>query len=339
METRRLTALDGWRAFSILLVLAAHMLPLGRKSWSLNATAALAGMALFFTLSGFLITSALLKHPVVPSFLVRRFCRIVPLAFLATFLYLGLQRVGAAYYPPHLFFYVNYDTLRLTHFTGHFWSLCVEVHFYLFVALSVLLMGRRGLRILPVLAFAVTANRIRLGVPYSINTHLRCDEILAGAILAFLWFDHERGIRAAVARVLGGIPTWCWILIFALACHERSGLLQYLRPYFAMSIVGSSLFGAAREHRILGSRILRYIAEISYAIYVVHPMSMMGWLGSGDTLQRYLKRPICFLLTWAMAHCSTFYFEHPILARGKKLARHLDNAKLAAREQKLEPVT
>ena len=58
-----LAVLDGWRGISILLVLASHLLPLGPKGWQLNATAGPMGMALFFTLSGFLITRFLLDAP------------------------------------------------------------------------------------------------------------------------------------------------------------------------------------------------------------------------------------------------------------------------------------
>ena len=51
----RIPALDGLRAASILLVLAAHLLPLGPAVLQLNSTAGLSGMAIFFSLSGFLI--------------------------------------------------------------------------------------------------------------------------------------------------------------------------------------------------------------------------------------------------------------------------------------------
>src|SRR4051794_4111276 len=75
----RLPVLDGWRAISILLVLACHLLPLGH--FGLNDTAGAAGMALFFTLSGFLIVSFLRNGMAVGDFLVRRIARIVPLAW------------------------------------------------------------------------------------------------------------------------------------------------------------------------------------------------------------------------------------------------------------------
>src|SRR5689334_16088961 len=75
-----LPVLDGWRGISILCVLATHMLPLGPYGWG-NAFVGIAGMSLFFTLSGFLITSTLLEKDDVRSFFIRRACRILPLAF------------------------------------------------------------------------------------------------------------------------------------------------------------------------------------------------------------------------------------------------------------------
>ncbi|RZA12642.1 MAG: acyltransferase, partial [Proteobacteria bacterium] len=58
----RLEILDGWRGLSILFVMASHMLPLGPKVWELNVAAGSIGMSLFFTLSGFLITSTLQRN-------------------------------------------------------------------------------------------------------------------------------------------------------------------------------------------------------------------------------------------------------------------------------------
>jgi len=48
--------------------------------------------------------------------------------------FLLILRKGPAFYPPHLLYYLNYDHAHLTEFTGHFWSLCVEVQFYLLTA-------------------------------------------------------------------------------------------------------------------------------------------------------------------------------------------------------------
>ena len=72
---KRLPALDGLRAISILFVLSAHMLPLGPKAFHLNKSAGAMGMALFFALSGILVTSNLLTGQTVYDFFIRRLTR------------------------------------------------------------------------------------------------------------------------------------------------------------------------------------------------------------------------------------------------------------------------
>jgi peptidoglycan/LPS O-acetylase OafA/YrhL len=57
---------------------------------------------------------------------------------------------------------------------------------------------------------------------------------------------------------------------------------------------------------------MTYIAEISYALYIIHGVLSHTWLGAGDKLEKYLKRPLLFGLKFALAHVSTPYFEQPI---------------------------
>ena len=105
--TNRLPQLDGWRGISILLVLAGHLLPIGPKRFELNAAVAAAGMAIFFTLSGFLITRFLLQRPAVLDFLSRRIFRIVPLACSVMVVSLLISEASAEKYPPHLLYYAK----------------------------------------------------------------------------------------------------------------------------------------------------------------------------------------------------------------------------------------
>src|SRR5579864_2417844 len=79
----RIPILDGWRAVSILAVLGAHLLPIGPKWLHLNDEAGAFGMALFFTLSGFLIVSFLDAGMPVKTFLLKRCARVVPLSWAA----------------------------------------------------------------------------------------------------------------------------------------------------------------------------------------------------------------------------------------------------------------
>ncbi|MCX5690841.1 MAG: acyltransferase [Planctomycetota bacterium] len=299
-----------------------------RPKWlQLNSTAGPAGMSLFFSLSGFLITAALVRKPAVWSFLVRRLCRIVPLAVVGAWAILLLQSAPASAYPPLLFYYYNYTAgvAGVSH-VSHFWSLCVEMHFYLIIALSVAALGSRGLLLVPALAVIVTGLRVANGVYIDIATHYRVDEILAGSILALCVFHRLSGAGNAVLWCVARMPQLLLVLAFAASCHPATGPAQYLRPYLGAALVGSTLTIDSRLSRFLGARPLRYIAEISYALYVFHPATMMGWMGSGETLLRYLKRPLSLLLTFALAHLSTYYFEKPLTNLGRRLARRLESS-------------
>lgn len=302
--------LDGIRGVSILLVLATHLLPLGPKVLQLNAMTGLMGMSLFFCLSGFLITRFLFERPDVPVFLVRRLARIYPLLALYAVLVAGLVLGRWDAVAGILLTYVNYDDGLLMHGTSHLWSICVELHFYLGIALAVALAGRRGFWIVPILAVVVLGLRISEDTTVSIRTHLRVDEILSGSLLALAWMhpDHAlaRGLRQVAVR--GALPL---LGLWLLSCHAEGGAFGYGRPWFAMGVVASLIFGAeGRVRRVSRHPVLAYVASISYALYIWHPATALGWLGTGGGFTRYLiKRPISFAASFALAHLSTRFFE------------------------------
>jgi peptidoglycan/LPS O-acetylase OafA/YrhL len=323
----RLAVLDGLRAVSILLVLGCHMLPLGPHRWGLNYAAGLMGMSIFFTLSGFLITQAPLRSPAVSSFLVRRLTRILPLAWLATLVYLAIQGKEFNYYINTLLFIINYRFQYITELTSPFWSLCVELHFYLGVALLVLLAGRRGLLALPVVGLAVTCLRVADGQRASIVTHHRVDEILAGATLALIGAGELGRLGRGADRLLRAAPLAVVFAGFFASCHEAFGLAMYLRPYCGAWLVGACLRDAGRVRAWLSSRPLRYVAEISYALYVIHPATRYGWISSGGKAVRLAKRPLALALTFALANLSTYHYESVWIALGKRLSRRWERAR------------
>ena len=325
----RFPALDGWRGVSILLVLAGHLLPLGPKTLQLNATVPALGMAIFFTLSGFLITSTLLFNPSVVEFLIRRFCRIVPLAWLYMIITLACIGASAAVFRAHLLFYGNLPPFWLNGYTAHLWSLCVEMQFYVFIGGVCLLFGRRGLWVIPVVCFLVTAHRVQTHTLISIVTTLRADEILAGGTLALVCnTEHLSWLR----RFLAWIHPLAVAPFALVACSERLGAVDYLRPYCVAALVGSTLLSRGKLPWAgwLQSKWLAYLAATSYALYVLHPMCTWGWLSSGPTKAViYFKRLPALAGVFALAHLSTFYYEHFWIGLGKKWCRKLRARKAA----------
>ncbi len=318
-----LPVLDGVRAVSIALVLAGHLLPLGPKSLALNGTVAELGMALFFCLSGFLIVSFLEAKPDVLEFSVRRIFRIVP--GLALFLVIAIAAgVGVSLRSAliDLSFTANYNYDGLVEgVTSHLWSLSVEMQFYMAIAMIVLAFGRRGLWLVLIAAPIVTALRIQAGAYVNINTHLRVDEILSGGILALFIHRQSPSFSLSLRPSLATAGIAALGVLWLLSARDSAGPIAYARPYLTAALVGALLIGPFPGLQMLLSHwVLRYVANISYALYLYHPLMSSGPLGGYGTVTTYLvKRPITVLLTWGAAHVSTYYWERPFsdFARGR----------------------
>lgn len=310
--------LDGWRAVSILFVVTGHWLPLGPHWLGLNEAAATTGMALFFCLSGFLITRVLLNNQNVPVFLIRRLFRIVPLAWLTILILVIANRSPAIDAISNFGFFANIPPDHLIPGGHHLWSLCVEVQFYIAVALAVAVFGPRGLWIAPIAALSVTVARIIALQPISIVTWHRIDEILAGATLALILYNTN--IQIYIRR----FPKFAILVVFSLLIISgipNAPVIPYLRPYLAAITIGISIFSAPDLlNRALCSKEFRYIASISFSVYVIHGVLGDSWLGSGTTIIKYLKRPLLALITVILSHYSTFWFENPMINIGKKLS-------------------
>ena len=314
--------LDGWRGLSILFVLAAHLLPLGPKVFRLNETAGPIGMALFFTLSGFLITNFLIHRPNLKNFIIRRFFRIIPLAWLYLIIAMPILGVSLEYYPDHFFFYANWPAEGATHLsfakgTSHFWSLCVEMQFYVGIAVLFFVMREKSWLVIPVLCVLITLYRVSDGAHIAINTYYRIDEILVGAVVALAYNDK---IGSWLPALFKQVNPYYMMALLLISCHPDSGFMNYFRPYFAATLVASTLYNSSpRLSSFLNLNVLVYLASISYALYVIHPLLAHTWLGSGETLEKYAKSPMLLIILFVLAHISTFYYEKYWIGLAKKL--------------------
>ncbi len=320
-SSTHLPVLDGWRGLSILMVLAAHMLPLGPKAWRMNESFGLFGMAIFFTLSGFLIVSTLLHRANVAQFLIRRCCRIVPLAWVLLAIALLLVTVSGGTVSPgkyvsHFLFFVNLIPTELTTLTAHYWSLCMEMQFYGAIALVVLLFRQRGLMLLPLFLLLTTAFCLKNQVHTSVLTYYRIGEILSGGCLALVY---AKRLGPLPLRFLVWVNPWVLLSLFVLSCYPAFDAINYLRPYLAAALVGSTIAQPNTQfHPLLRDRRLAYVATVSYALYLIHPLSMYGPMESGGTLVKYAKRPLALALSFGFAHLSTFHYEKFWIDFGKR---------------------
>ncbi|WP_345953935.1 acyltransferase [Mucilaginibacter sp. PAMB04168] len=138
LNQRYIPSLDGLRAISIILVILSHLPYPVFEKYSIG----LYGVNVFFIISGFLITTLLLKEKAVHGkvslqrFYIRRFLRILPVAYLFILVLIFLNRafnmhLAAADFLRPFFFVENFGDHSSFTPAGHYWSLSVEEQFYL----------------------------------------------------------------------------------------------------------------------------------------------------------------------------------------------------------------
>jgi len=247
-STRPINALDGIRAISILLVLVAHFLPVKFLGRSYNDSVGMLGMALFFVLSGYLISLQVGKEQSATNFLARRFARVVPAAWLCIGVVTIFAPMPTWEILKYLFFVSNMPPQTLKDPLDHFWSLCVEVQFYVFVALFMRTGVLTTSRLIATLLISVTILRIWAGVNGTSYTWFRIDDILAGASLGFLMQSHwEERLRHTFSDsrwLLAVAPLL--ILSSYIPDADSRNVLSYSRPYFSASVV-SIIFAADKS--------------------------------------------------------------------------------------------
>ncbi len=158
-----MASLDGWRALSILAVLAAHShtFTIERYSFRWLQDFGGSGVYVFFSISGLLICTRLLEEAHLlgrinlRGFYIRRILRIQPAAIAYLIAVAAVSTVGWLSQSwrcwfGSLFLYRNYQidvtsSWISTHgyLTGHFWTLAVEEHFYLLLSLVLYFVVRR----------------------------------------------------------------------------------------------------------------------------------------------------------------------------------------------------
>jgi peptidoglycan/LPS O-acetylase OafA/YrhL len=223
----RINQLDILRAIAVLLVLGSHMESPPSNANLLTTWVADMwrdygglGVDLFFVLSGYLVSGLLFREQKahgrmrVGRFLVRRGFKIYPAfyVFLVITVLLRIER-GSVFSFWELFceaaFVQNYGPS----IWSHTWSLAVEEHFYLLLALLFLALRRWAprapFRLLP-LYFCATAILVAVlryltfvNFPFTTKTHmfpthLRIDELFFGVFLSYL--HHFQPERLAVFR-------------------------------------------------------------------------------------------------------------------------------------------
>jgi peptidoglycan/LPS O-acetylase OafA/YrhL len=356
--------LDGWRAIAIIFVLFAHggmyyfsdqgPHPSARlESWTARGSG---GVDIFFAISGFLICSLLLREQTrngridLKSFYIRRAFRILPpyllyLAALSMLAGAGLIVVQMREWITCLLFVRNYVPLEtwsrdVGWYTGHFWSLAVEEHFYMIWPATLLLLRPRRASIAAAVAIAAIAvwriidQHLHL-VPVTMyenfehRTDARLDALLWGCLAAITY------ATPAGRRWLEKLANpWLWLgsilvlLVLTSNFFDRTDgrialALTLKPPLYAILVISTVVKPGWIAARFLEDARLRWIGRASYSLYIWQQLFLVVQLVPRPLpFGRWQEVPLAFICIFAAATASYYLIEQPLIRVGHRIARH-----------------
>jgi peptidoglycan/LPS O-acetylase OafA/YrhL len=342
-------SLDGFRALSVLTVIFFHSKLMVNGHFYYKIFNGPLAVEIFFIISGFLITTLLMKERVhtqsisLKKFYARRFLRIFPAAYIFLAVIIGISLVFK-YKMEKLslascFLYLtNFYQAGHTYSnwaTGHFWSLAVEEQFY-FIFPFILKKDFRTyvLLVLYILLFVpvfiIVVEKFRIldpGPLYSITLFLgEFQGIALGSLAAILVFQKIIAIEQIKihAFLLNLVNVVLILSIIKLGYNPSLSVANVMKneliSLLAVTLVMLNVFKPEHNlfYKLLNIRILKYIGVLSYSIYIWHVLF---------TDKQYQPLPaICYdspylyLGVFVIAFLSYNLIEKPFLRLKRKFA-------------------
>lgn len=301
------------------------------------------GVITFFVISGFVIPSSLkgARLKGLRVFVIRRFWRLYPAYWLAVILgywacrYLGNSPMAMTEVAMN--FTMIQESLGYPSVMGHFWTLQTELLFYA----SCALLFAAGLLHRPWVAMAMSVSlawvsgeflfgRLQSLGPFDLNP-VRIHNLF---FLSFMfWGSLYRHWRDASYvkdwKLLGLIGAACCILhhpYVSLTEGLSQGNNEAVR-YGLSHILGLTLFVAGALAFRFDSRRLAYLGEMSYSVYLFHPVLFYSGFWVLERLppvfkQLHLAFYIAFYLVAStiFAHLVYRWVEKPAMSLGRRLS-------------------
>jgi peptidoglycan/LPS O-acetylase OafA/YrhL len=343
---------DGIRAIAVLFVLVAHagfgdLVPGGF------------GVTVFFAISGYLITTLLLKETSktgtvnLKLFYARRILRLYPelialvLMCLITGVFLPLHASVTEKFAG-LFYYMNYYYVFGLHYPvaesypwRQLWSLAIEEHFYFFFPILLMALATTKRARIVFISFLIVAPLLWrfvtyfvLGLPWQYNyvaTDARIDSIAWGCLLAVL-LRAQSGMPAA-PQTLWFIRTWvvpvaAAMILFSLVYRSEDFRWTWRFTIQGMALallIGNLLFDPRWRIvvRILELRPIRFVGRISYGLYLYHMLvnQILGVIF--PRLPQFAFLSISLVISLLIAALSYFLLESPLKVIRRRLGSHV----------------
>lgn len=336
------------RCYAVMAVLFSHFFSFKITK---HVYIGIAGVDLFFVISGFLITEILFRYKEtgatlqqnLKKFYIRRSMRIFPIYYLYLFVAALLFRAEAGPSLPYAFGYIiNFyqQQHEVPLFFEHLWSLSIEEQFYLLWPLLILTVPQKHLLklIAGAIAVAVLSRIFITGINHKLLTSSCFDAFGLGALFAYLKnYDREQLQKILRFRLAWKLGLAIYLGVVLLSVFN----LHYLDPYFRLSVsvvsfylIGAAIFPGNKQRffalKLLENKTAMYIGQISYGVYIYHLMVaylaepyvntfLLKSFGDTNSFLKYIyynsylvKFPLYSVLAIGVATLSFRYIEKPI---------------------------
>ncbi len=341
-----LPSLDGLRALSIIMVVGSHVL-IGQNISNTFLDAIFngaLGVGIFFVISGFIITTLLMKELVetkninLKNFYIRRFLRIIPLAYLFLTVLIILNqifdlKIGFYGFLLAFLFLKNFVGSETDPATTHYWSLSVEEQYYLifpylfkksrklYLALGLSLI----FLIIPMIVwlhFHVLWLNQNLLFSFIFMLAYKLPLILIGSVFSILYFRYNPYFKKYSGSLFSLAILLTIIIInsdFAVLVRVKGFLFtNVITGLLIASFIGINLFESKSwVFKTLNNKFVILIGKLSYSIYVWQQIFTftIPW---ADAFK--FANSVVFNLTAlvVVAYVSYNYYEKPFLRLKQK---------------------
>tara|TARA_B110000858_G_C17806743_1_gene478463 strand:+ start:1783 stop:3651 length:1869 start_codon:yes stop_codon:yes gene_type:complete len=344
MDIKYRPDIDGLRAIAVIFVILFHsqITVFGIQFFR----GGYIGVDIFFVISGYLITSILLKELYLKKkinfnyFYQRRIRRLIP-ALLAVMIFSTL--IASIYLPPSRFvefsksilyslgfssnFYFYFSELNYFEFEGlflpflHTWSLSVEEQYYILFPILLFIFfnySKKNLFIFLIFSFLISFFLAEYGSRNLQNStfyflHSRMWELLAGSILAYLKINISK--RNSIKLIHNYIPSIGLLMIFLSLLLFYDEKIRHPSFFTLLPVIGTCLiiwFGEEKNDivsKLLSTKLFVGIGLISYSLYIWHfPIFSFAKI-SGLVSGNIILKILLILFTFAISGLSYYFIE------------------------------
>lgn len=292
LRLKKIEQIDSLRAICALLVIFSHFIP----EYNLgHFNSGRIGVNIFFTISGFLITSILLEQKdavqnkliIIKNFIIKRALRLFPVYYLLIFFFFFLQAVFHLYAwnPGEAIYYFTYTQNFLFYLNGmrgvqlnHTWSLAIEEQFYLIWPWLVIYIPNKYfykalvvsiLALIIVKYFMLYQDRLNA---VNFLTIFKFDTLGGGALIALLLKQKKETLLLVINKIKNQL------IIISIAIIVSADFFKVSQMLYSMAllilsvslVIGCYYNFTGVFGKLLDNKKMKYLGAISYGLYLYH---------------------------------------------------------------------